>query len=200
MLADLDGRTNVDEAMPLLKQTQRFYQRIRQQIINPKEQSTDILVIGSGHTGLNESNGLYTDFDMLRMARYENPNAKIVFKSDYHVDWHSKQLLDFDDNQIEFVVSWQFNPVRLLLSECVYVLDHIDGVHALLSGAKVITLAQPWYAGWGLTDDRYQTHRGALTLPNFFWATCVQYTRYLDPIYKTPCDFSQFMDKLEKLK
>ncbi|WP_349356046.1 hypothetical protein [Escherichia coli] len=50
------------------------------------------------------------------------------------------------------------------------------GFEALLAGKPVTCFGQPWYAGWGLTDDRHpqsallSARRGSATLEELFAA------------------------------
>lgn len=61
------------------------------------------------------------------------------------------------------------------------------GFEALLAGKPVTCFGQPWYAGWGLTDDRHpqsallSARRGSATLEELFAAAYLRYCRYIDP-------------------
>jgi capsular polysaccharide export protein len=45
----------------------------------------------------------------------------------------------------------------------VYVVTSQYGFEALLAGKPVVCFGQPWYAGWGLTDDRHPKARACRT-------------------------------------
>ncbi|KJV32225.1 capsular polysaccharide biosynthesis protein [Pantoea sp. SM3] len=70
----------------------------------------------------------------------------------------------------------------------VYVMTSQYGFEALMAGKPVTCFGQPWYAGWGLTDDRHQQaeslrqRRGHSTLEELFAAAYLRYSRYIDPI------------------
>lgn len=70
----------------------------------------------------------------------------------------------------------------------VYVMTSQYGFEALMAGKPVTCFGQPWYAGWGLTDDRHQQaeslrqRRGNSTLEELFAAAYLRYSRYIDPI------------------
>lgn len=61
------------------------------------------------------------------------------------------------------------------------------GFEALLAGKPVTCFGQPWYASWGLTDDRHpqsallSARRGSATLEELFAAAYLRYCRYIDP-------------------
>ncbi len=76
------------------------------------------------------------------------------------------------------------NPFVLL--DCVdqvYTVNAPLGFEALLSARPVSVFGQPFYAGWGQTDDRMLCQRRArtLTVEQIFAAAYVDYPRYLDP-------------------
>ncbi|ORM66392.1 beta-3-deoxy-D-manno-oct-2-ulosonic acid transferase [Pantoea rodasii] len=70
----------------------------------------------------------------------------------------------------------------------VYVMTSQYGFEALMAGKPVTCFGQPWYAGWGLTDDRHpqaeplQQRRGHSTLEELFAAAYLRYSRYIDPL------------------
>lgn len=63
---------------------------------------------------------------------------------------------------------------------CTHAAEH--GMTALLAGAPVAIWGQPWYAGWGLTQDAQPapTHRGPVTLAALFEAVAWQGSAYAD--------------------
>jgi capsular polysaccharide export protein len=70
----------------------------------------------------------------------------------------------------------------------VYVVTSTMGFEALLAGKPVTCFGVPWYAGWGVTDDRC-THSPAWarrtrkrTVEELFAAAYIHYTRYLNPV------------------
>ena len=72
------------------------------------------------------------------------------------------------------------------------------GFEALLRGVPVTTFATPFYANWGLSDDRAAgsisagaaARRGARpTIEALFAAALLAYARYADPVTRRPLDF-----------
>ncbi|MXP59063.1 capsular polysaccharide biosynthesis protein [Pantoea sp. Taur] len=69
----------------------------------------------------------------------------------------------------------------------VYVMTSQYGFEALIAGKPVTCFGQPWYAGWGLTDDRHPKaqelamRRGNASLVELFAAAYLRYCRYIDP-------------------
>ncbi|MDU8925040.1 capsular polysaccharide biosynthesis protein [Pasteurellaceae bacterium LIM206] len=129
---------------------------------------------------------------MLSCAIAENPQAEIWVK--IHPDVLSgkkkgyfNQLVGRED--LHFFGD-EVNPIALLEQvEKVYCVTSQLGFEALLVGKPVVTFGVPWYAGWGLTDDRHSaivqlrqnSRRSHRTLPQLFACAYLQYSRYLNP-------------------
>jgi capsule polysaccharide export protein KpsC/LpsZ len=65
----------------------------------------------------------------------------------------------------------------------VYTITSLAGFEALLRGKTVTVLGYPFYAGWGLTDDRQSDSRRTrkLSLLELFAAAYLLYPAYFDP-------------------
>ncbi|MCB1131569.1 MAG: capsular polysaccharide biosynthesis protein [Verrucomicrobiae bacterium] len=72
------------------------------------------------------------------------------------------------------------------------------GMEALVHGRRVITFGRPFFAGWGLTDDRAPgADRGARAgLAEVFEAAYVRYCHYFDPDSGEPCGLGGILDHL----
>jgi len=140
---------------------------------------------------------------MLSCAKRERPHSEIWVKT--HPDvLAGKKRGYFEsltaDPRIRLITE-DFSPQSLL--SCVshvYTVTSQYGIEALMAGKKVICFGLPWYAGWGLTDDRHPqaqdvfARRGRAPLPALVAAAWLQYTRYIDPF--TGCSGTLF-DVLE---
>ena len=74
------------------------------------------------------------------------------------------------------------------------------GFEALLRGKKVTCLGMPFYAGWGLTDDRAMPitrRRLRVDLPALVYAALIAYPRYFDPVTGMACPVEVIVDRLE---
>lgn len=75
----------------------------------------------------------------------------------------------------------------------------LSGFEALLRGLKVTTYGQPFYAGWGLTEDLAPMHprRGrARSLDELVAAALILYPLYVDPVSGLPCGPETALDRL----
>ena len=63
-----------------------------------------------------------------------------------------------------------------------HTMTSLSGFEALVQGGKVTTWGQPFYSGWGLTEDIHPAERRQRTLPlaALVYLTLVAYPRYID--------------------
>lgn len=63
-----------------------------------------------------------------------------------------------------------------------HTMTSLSGFEALVQGVKVTTWGQPFYSGWGLTEDIHPAERRQRTLPlaALVYMTLVAYPRYID--------------------
>ncbi len=74
------------------------------------------------------------------------------------------------------------------------------GFEALLRGAKVTTLGLPFYAGWGLTQDKRTPPPWRQARPDLLGlahAVLIDYPRYFDPVTKHPCPPEVVVERLK---
>ena len=135
----------------------------------------------------------YTTHDMIQDALNENEDSQIYIK--IHPDVLSgKKDSDIDisslDNKIK-VISEDFNPISLLkYFDKVYTKTSGMGFEALLVGCKCICFGMPFYAGWGITDDRSvcKRRKRSLSVEEVFAASYILYTQYYNPYSQKPSD------------
>ncbi|MDF0487746.1 hypothetical protein PX554_06360 [Sphingomonas sp. H39-1-10] len=155
-------------------------------VLVPGQVSDDLSVKlgGTGVTG---------NIDLLRRARAAEPDAWIGYRPHPdvsaglrkgHVD--DAQALQFADAVI------RDGSIAELLDQvdCVHTLTSLAGFEALLRGCQVVTHGQPFYAGWGLTQDMgppVERRRRRLTLLELVAGCLILYPRYVDPETGLPC-------------
>ena len=124
---------------------------------------------------------------MLDASITENPDARIVVRT--HPDVVAGRckgyLLDYARQSGVEISAEADNPiVWLKAASRVYVGTSQLGYEALLCGCQVTAFGQPFYAGWGLTDDRNPVCRRTQTrsLDQLFFAAHMSLVRYCDPL------------------
>lgn len=124
---------------------------------------------------------------MLDAARSENPGATIYVKTHPAVSSGSKAgyLTQVQEDAFTVVLRQAINPLSLIEKmDRVYVVTSTMGFEALLAGKPVTCFGMPWYAGWGVTDDRQTCSRRTRkrSVDELFAAAYFHYTRYLNPV------------------
>jgi capsular polysaccharide export protein len=123
---------------------------------------------------------------MLAAARAENPLATIYVKTHPEVTFGRKRgyLDQTPDDARTVVLRGAANPLSLIeRMDRVYVVTSTMGFEALLAGKPVSVFGLPWYAGWGVTDDRLHCPRRIRrrAVDALFAAAYFHYARYLNP-------------------
>lgn len=162
----------------------------------PPRTGRRILVTGQVEDDLSVLSGggaVRGNLDLLRRARAIAPDAEIWFKPHPDVDaGHRKghipdaEALALADRIVRGI------PMAALFDAIdeIHVLTSLAGFEALLRGIKVTTHGVPFYAGWGLTDDRGAVpprRNRSLSLNALVAGVLLLYPRYLDPLTNLPC-------------
>lgn len=141
-----------------------------------------------------------TFLEMLFVAREEFPAARILITPPETVQDHrAGHYLDTDlSNNVEFL-SDPISPHALLDGAiAVYTVSSQFGFEALLAGHKPVVFGQPFYIGWGLTDDRMPLDRRqrTLTRAQLFAGAMILYPRWYDPFTDQLCDIEDVIKTL----
>ncbi len=148
-----------------------------------------ILVIAQTAGDMSLEYGLGSQFStsqIVNAAVQENPGADIYLK--IHPDVIAgKKKSDLDVKKLPAecrVLARDVNPISLLEKiDKVYTKTSQMGFEALLLGKECVCFGMPFYAGWGLTDDRVECHRRnrKLTVSQVFAGAYILYSRYYNP-------------------
>ncbi|WP_257396318.1 capsular polysaccharide biosynthesis protein [Campylobacter lari] len=143
--------------------------------------------------------------DIINDAIKENPNAKIYIK--IHPDVLSgKKQSDFDVQDLPnncVVIKENYNPVELLsYFKKVYIKTSGMGFEALMLGCECVCYGVPFYAGWGLTQDKQACKRRLKkrTLEEIFYAAYILYSEYFNPCLNQKSDIFDTIYTLAKYK
>ena len=156
---------------------------------------------------------------MLQAAISENPDAEIWIKVHPDVLAGKKQghysalIAEISDHPERYrqihILAENIHPHSLIEKmDRIYVATSQMGFEALMLGKEVITFGVPWYAGWGLTDDRhgfahssaFLARRRQATLLELFTASYLQYCRYINPFTQERGTIFEVIDYLVMMK
>lgn len=137
------------------------------------------------------SDEAWTNYKLIELARAENPSADIAYKPhpDVVKGFRKNSQLLTDLQKICQILSGDLVLADLFREvDQVYTITSLSGFEALLYGLPVTVVGAPFYAGWGLTDDRAAVtrRRRRLSLEQLFCGAYLLYPRYLtnpeDPV------------------
>ncbi|NOX73539.1 MAG: capsular polysaccharide biosynthesis protein, partial [Alphaproteobacteria bacterium] len=139
---------------------------------------------------------------MLRAARAENPDARILIKAHPEVAAQRRRghfsNRDLDDNMR--LVNAPIAPRRLLDgAKRVYCVTSLMGFEAIIAGHRPRVFGRPFYGGWGLSEDKQDFERRGrvLSRAEIFAAVMLLYPKYYDVYRDELCNFETVVDNLE---
>ena len=140
--------------------------------------------------------------EMLVFAQEEHPGARIIVKSHPDVTAGHKQghfdASHMGPDMVRF--DTPVSPYALLDGAiAVYTVSSGMGFEAVIAGHKPVVFGQPFYAGWGLTDDRQPIDRRqrVLTKAQLFTGVMIEYPVWYDPYHDALCSLETAIDTLQ---
>jgi capsular polysaccharide export protein len=168
----------------------------RRRILVPGQVESDASV----HRG---GGGMHSNLDLLRAVRAGNRDAYVVFKQHPDVVRGNRPGL-IPAAELAGLVDAQADQMDIsALFECVdevHTLTSLAGFEALLRGKQVCVYGGPFYAGWGLTQDRlaFPRRRRRLQLDELVAATLILYPTYYDWLLGRVCEPEQALARLRE--
>ena len=126
-----------------------------------------------------------TNLGLLQAARRAHPDAYIIYKP--HPDVISRNRkggMGLDEAaRLADRVETRASVISCIeAADVVHTMTSLSGFDALLRGRRVVVYGRPFYAGWGLTEDRLDIprRRRRLTLDALVAGTLLRYPLYWD--------------------
>ncbi|MBD9641900.1 capsular polysaccharide biosynthesis protein [Ensifer sp. ENS07] len=142
-----------------------------------------------------------TNNDLVRLAAFENPGSEIIYKPHPEV-LHGTRTNVSDPAEVSdlcVILGEDVAPADALDTvDHVYTITSLMGFEALLRGIPVSCVGLPFYAGWGVTDDRQKCLRRSrrLSVLEIFAAAYLLHSRYFDPETGEPSDLESVISVL----
>ncbi|MBA4760693.1 hypothetical protein [Sphingomonas sp.] len=156
------------------------------------ESDQSVLLGNAGVTGM---------LDLLARVRAEEPDAFLIYKP--HPDIVSGLRAGAVDETaaqafVDLVAPHASLTDLLDRVDAVHVLTSLTGFEALLRGREVVVHGQPFYAGWGLTQDRAPVARRTRrrTLAELVAAALIVYPLYASARSGEPCSVEALAEEL----
>ncbi len=142
---------------------------------------------------------------MLEQARRAHPDATVVVKTHPAVSaGHRRGHFAALEPAPGLVVLREAVNPWALLERCrtVYVATSQLGFEALVAGSEVHVFGVPFYAGWGLTQDRQRAprRRRRAAVEEVFACAYLLYSHYRDPYALRPATFEETVAHLVRLR
>jgi capsular polysaccharide export protein len=144
---------------------------------------------------------LKTNLDLLRAVRRDFPDAYIVYKPHPDVEAGLRTGAIETGDLADHVARTSNMDDLLTLSDRVATLTSLAGFEALLRDKPVTCYGQPFYSGWGLTDDKagkIPRRRARPALLALIHACLIEYPRYWDTVTRTPCPVETVLERFER--
>jgi capsular polysaccharide export protein len=156
----------------------------------PKDALRVVLVPGQVESDASIRYGgssIRSNMELLQAVREANPSAHVMYKPHPDVLAGLRTKGTGEDEALRWcdeVVTDVAMGTLLSAVDEVHVLTSLAGFEALLRGKKVTCYGQPFYAGWGLTDDRTPPARrtSRLTLDELVAGALILYPTYVSRV------------------
>lgn len=167
-----------------------------------------VLVTGQVETDASIARGtveITTNLGLLQAVRRARPSAYILYKPHPDVVAGLRSAGEGEDQAKRFcdeIVQDASTADLLQEVDEVHVLTSLTGFEALLRGKRVSCWGQPFYAGWGLTEDAHPHPRRTrrLALDELVAGALLRYPIYLSPTSGERCTAEQALNELLELR
>ncbi len=146
-----------------------------------------------------------TNLELLRRVRELNPQEYIVYKPHPDVvegyrkgSYKKHELLEFCDEVCE-----DCDPYSLIeAADEIHTISSLFGFEALLKRKKVVCYGQPFYSGWGLTEDLLPVERRKekLTLEELVAGSLIIYPMYVSLIERRRITPEEAIEEIKTLR
>ncbi len=143
------------------------------------------------------------NLELLRAVRAAEPDAFLIYKPHPDIEAGFRRgriaaadLAGLADQVLERA------PMAAVLGQvaAVHTITSLTGFEALLRGLPVTCWGSPFYAGWGLTEDRtaLPRPRRRLTLDELVAGALILYPSCVDPLTELPCPPELLLERMDR--
>ncbi|MGD9687322.1 MAG: hypothetical protein AB7U43_10170, partial [Desulfobacter sp.] len=148
-------------------------------------------VPGDASILLGNNGGPIDDYQLITAVRAAHTNAIVAYKPHPDVVSGNRSGKDTVSAAVKLADIVLHDAETLsLIEQCdeVHTMTSLSGFEALIRGKKVVCYGMPFYAGWGLTEDKTALPAGRrerkLTIDELVAAALILYPEYVHPITK----------------
>lgn len=176
------------------------------QVLLGEKKTKRILVLGSPENQLKTDSKEFSNKDLIWITKVENPDSEIIYyphPSDL-IRRDEQSLYTYTDlNHVAKIIEEPINIGSFLSSvDHVYTIDSYGGFDALIRNIPVTTFGDPYYAGWGLTEDRgiLTDRKRTLTVNELFAGVYILNRKYFNPFTKEKVSLGRSLELLKIIK
>ncbi|MBL4751175.1 MAG: capsular polysaccharide biosynthesis protein [Amylibacter sp.] len=172
--------------------------------ITAQKGQTIILVPGQVEDDASIQKGagqIKSNLQLLQAVRQDFPDAYIIYKPHPDVEAGLRVGGSEADKYADIVAAECNMAVLLEQVNRVATITSLAGFEALLRGKAVTCYGNPFYSGWGLTDDRadkINRRKARPSLTALIHACLIEYPRYWDPVTGKPCPVEVVLERFER--
>lgn len=180
-----------------------------EKIYGPKTRER-ILVVGQIEGDMSMVKGMtrpMTNNELVRAVVAENPGAQVIYKPHPEVlRGIRKKPRQTDPKQVGDICLVIEQDVALADAfqtiDRVYTMTSLSGFEAVIRGIPVTCFGMPFYAGWGITEDREKRQRRTQRrrVEEVFAAAYILYAKYKDPRDGTDLTLEQAIELLKSMR
>ncbi|MDR3178227.1 MAG: capsular polysaccharide biosynthesis protein [Campylobacteraceae bacterium] len=184
------------------------YNHARNEECLPRNGKKRILIIAQTKRDASLKYGLSDKFSMreiIKTAKEENEDADIYIKI-HPQAFKQARASDISPQDIPpfcNIIAEDVNPISLLKNiDKVYTKTSQMGFEALLLGKECVCFGMPFYAGWGVSDDRVKCERRTRkrSVEEIFAAAYILYAKYRDPYKNVPLTLKETIQNIVRVK
>lgn len=144
-----------------------------------------------------------SNLELLRQVRENRPDAYVVYKPHPDVLVGNRVGGVEEDDALRYcdrIVSEVGIDSVLIHADEVHTMTSLVGFEALMRGIHVVTYGMPFYAGWGLSEDKKicERRRRKLEIDELVAGTYLLYPRYLNPETLRACEIEEVLEILDQ--
>ncbi|WP_319567807.1 capsular polysaccharide export protein, LipB/KpsS family [Cohaesibacter marisflavi] len=174
-------------------------------ILVPGQVSDDASIQKSRSDSLALTSGENPNLLLLKWVRSHHPDAHITFKPHPDVTNGLRDGNLSDAQMLAYADAIELDTdIIQLIEQCdsLHTISSLSGFEALLRNKHVVVHGLPFYAGWGISEDKTSCLRRTTkrSLDELVYLAMIKYPHYVSPLTFQYCEAEETVDQLSRLR